>query len=108
MRNPDVAYECSNRCADSPNFISLVRTYAYAYATIFSNRHYNTKLWYKYLVIECDFLKEGSLKLLQKNECHCLQDQKNLSDYSENRTVAVYSTSKNQVSFRCITFYAIT
>ncbi|XP_052720868.1 uncharacterized protein LOC128192314 isoform X2 [Crassostrea angulata] len=53
MRNPDVAYECSNRCADSPNFISL------------------------------------------KNECHCLQDQKNVSDYSENRTVAVYSTIKD-------------
>lgn len=64
MRNFDVVYECFNWCVDFFNFILLVRIYVYVYVIIFSNRYYNIKLWYKYLVIECDFLKEGLLKLL--------------------------------------------
>lgn len=48
-------------------------------------------------------LKEKSLSSLQENECHCLLDQTNVSDYSENTTPVVYSTSKEQVSYKSVT-----
>lgn len=50
--------------------------------------------------IECRFLKEKSLSLLQENECRCLLDQTNKSECSENTTAVMYSTSKEQVSYK--------
>lgn len=44
------------------------------------------------------YFKRKVIILLQKNKCHCLLDQKNVSEYSENTTAVMYSTSKEQVS----------